>query len=376
MLLNNVKHQLKDIYPKSNIDDWNIMLQVAVSLPGLGKKLVEVGIIGSQAQLADFVHGFNFSQPLFSIVDVGKGNQRADGKCREMARLMIRNKQCKHIFFGPCHDTGYIQSLQSLRDPFAATERVTLIETTPALPGFRELKLPISRFSVFRSEHLPSGQLAHRAAVTTAQPRPSPAASAAAAPQAPVKPAATAAAAAAAAAETPLANGSTAAAPTSWAAMSKTGAAPNGKINIASAKKPAPRKSYLVNKDGERVDEDLPRFDPAAEKRYQARKAEHGSHCNEFYLKGHCDPKYCVYYHGDPLPKAEMLVLRHKARTGACNYGSTCDDPDCYYGHHCRYGRHCTNSDCRFSHLHHVDTVSTAFHSPLLWFCLMAVTDP
>jgi len=334
-----------------------------MSLPGLGKKLVEVGVIGSQAQLLDFVHGFNYSQPLFSIVDVGKGNQWADGKCREMARLMTRIKQCKHIFFGPCHDTGYVQSLQFLRDPFAAAQRVTLVETIPALPGFKELNLPFTKFSVFRSENLPNGPGPSRAAaMSAAQQRASPVSG-------PPAPANVEAAPPAQRGPAPPANGNHPAAPpppattaggptaTTWAAMSKNGTVPNHRINIA-PRKPPPRKFYLVNKDDERVDEDLPRFDPAAEKRYQARKAEHGSHCNEFYLKGQCDPKYCSHYHGSPLPKAEALVLRHKARTGVCNYGSECDDPDCYYGHHCRYGRHCNNSDCRFSHLHHVDLVS------------------
>ncbi|OIW33030.1 hypothetical protein CONLIGDRAFT_609591 [Coniochaeta ligniaria NRRL 30616] len=358
MLFTNVKNQLKNIYPKSNIDDWSIVVQIAMSLPGLGNKLLKVGIIPSLALLADFVHGFNYSQPLFSIVDVGKGDQRADGKCREMARLMARIKQCKHMFFGPCHDRGYIPPLQTLRDPFGAAQRVTLVETIPALPGFKELKLPFTKLTVFRSEPLPDGQVSSRLPPVAPQPRPLPAmevtttgraATSGSSILSPVN-------------GEPPANGGTptsggaARTPTTWAALSKNGAVPNSKINIAPKKAPS-RKFYLVNKDNERVDEELPRFDPAAEKRYQARKAEHRSHCNEFHLKGECDPKYCPHYHGTPLPKAEALVLRHKARSGVCNYGSECDDPDCYYGHHCRYGRHCTNSECRFGHLHHVDLV-------------------
>ncbi|KAB5516958.1 hypothetical protein GE09DRAFT_979399, partial [Coniochaeta sp. 2T2.1] len=352
MLLSNIKNQLKNIYPKSNIDDWSIVCQIAMSLPGLGKKLTEVGLISSIAQLADFVHGFNYSQPLFSIVDVGKGNQRADGKCREMARLMARVKQCKHLFFGPCQDLGYIPALQGLRDPFGSSQRLTLVECLPALPGFRELQLPFTRFTVFRSESLPN--VAPRA--QTLPPPPAP-------PQqrstselsvnTQSRPSVSSPAPGDVA--SPTGGAPVNAKPTSYAAMSKTGAVPNSTISIAPTKPPV-RKFYLVNKDYERVDKPLPNVDPAAEKRYFARRKVEGSYCNEHYLKGTCDPNYCKHVHGPPLPKPDLVVIQHKARSLPCINESHCDDVDCYYGHHCKYGRHCTNGECRFSNLHYVDT--------------------
>lgn len=156
-LLRDVKEQLKTTYPKFNIDDWSIFVQIVLYLPGLANKLSDLGIIRTQSELTEFIRGFNYSQPTFSIIDVGRGKENADHKCREMVHFMARFKQCKHLFFGPCHDKGYIPPLQHMRARVA--ERLTLIETTPAEPDFRrELNLPIAKLTVFRSEPLPDGQ--------------------------------------------------------------------------------------------------------------------------------------------------------------------------------------------------------------------------
>jgi hypothetical protein len=88
-------------------------------------------------------------------------------------------------------------------------------------------------------------------------------------------------------------------------------------INIANAapKKPARPKFYLINANGERLDEELPRWDPSAEKRFANRVRDRGNCCNYYHLQGSCpSEEYCEYYHGDRLGPAEHLVLRHKAR--------------------------------------------------------------
>ena len=45
---------------------------------------------------------------MFSFIDVGSGKERADHKIRETLRLFLPIAQCKHVFFGPCHDNGYL----------------------------------------------------------------------------------------------------------------------------------------------------------------------------------------------------------------------------------------------------------------------------
>lgn len=60
------------------------------------------------AYLAEFGRGFGAARPLFNFIDVGRGKERADHKIRESLRLYMPLAQCRHVFFGPCHDNGYL----------------------------------------------------------------------------------------------------------------------------------------------------------------------------------------------------------------------------------------------------------------------------
>lgn len=129
--------------------------------------------------VAAFGIGFGLSQPLFSFVDVGYGKERADHKVTEMMRAMIRLNQCRHLYFGPCNDNGYLNLLEEYKRDDAVARRLTLIETQPAQRGFVGLGLPrISFPAVFRSEPLPdnvsrkdsSGGGAYASAAQVAQP--------------------------------------------------------------------------------------------------------------------------------------------------------------------------------------------------------------
>lgn len=62
------------------------------------------------------------------------------------------------------------------------------------------------------------------------------------------------------------------------------------------------------------------------------------------------------YVHGPKLSPGELLVLKHKARSLNCPYKS-CDDMDCYRGHHCKFGKRCPLNVCHFSNTHHMDLV-------------------
>lgn len=337
-------------------------------MPGLAKTLYDVGIIKTSAELANFARGFNFCQSLFSIVDVGKGKERTDQKCRELARFMARASQCKHIFFGPCHDRGYVPFLQGYSGGASVAPPITLVETTPALPGFRDLGFEFTKFDVFRSSPLP------KEAATLSTPPYIPA------PLAQTRQPSTQVTASPLNGNTnsgpakngPVQNGSaqntmvvrSASSPvndpansSSWAAMSKTGSVPTGTINIGS-KKPTLPKYYLINKYNERVDQELPRCNPTSDNKFKARVREHGNHCNFYHLRNDCEEAdYCGYYHGDPISPGETLVLRHKARSLICPMRSECKDMDCFFGHHCKAGKNCSYPGCRFSDMHHIDTV-------------------
>ena len=73
---------------------------------------------------------------------------------------------------------------------------------------------------------------------------------------------------------------------TTWAAVGRNGA--NSKtFNIASKKAPT-RKHVLLNVHDERLDSELPRTDPGAEKRFADRLKAKGKLCNNFHLTGNC----------------------------------------------------------------------------------------
>lgn len=61
-----------------------------------------------------------------------------------MFRLFVENLQCKHIFFGGCHDTGYL----SLLTPFRGkADRITLLKAASYHSEFHSLHLDVQDVS-------------------------------------------------------------------------------------------------------------------------------------------------------------------------------------------------------------------------------------
>ena len=348
MLANAIRHHLQSIY-KNSSEDWTIVVQIILNMEGLGKKLVACKIIGSVSDLSLFGVGFNRAQSQFCIIDVGQGKERADYKVREAFRLFSRMPQCKHLYFGPCHDSGYVPLLEPYHRDAAYQSKVTLIETTKAEPGF----LPFQRIklgTIFRSEALPARPnpnfSAHTPPVVATMPlsstagMPPPSNSQTSSPQ--------------------LAQAAHPA-PSSWAAMSKSGASTGKTIDITPAKK-APRKHILLNSNYDRLDEPLPPVQQQYVKKFNERIRDKNC-CNNYHLKGFCsNGDGCNFQHGDRLSDGEQRVLRHKARSIKCNSGSWCEEFDCPYGHRCKFGgKDCSNDECRFFDTHHVDPVGAPF---------------
>lgn len=66
-----------------------------------------------------------------------------------MFRLFVDNPQCKHIFFGGCHDEDYMSMLAPYRNE---TNRITLIKAAKTNPEFEGLGLSLKELpSVFMS---------------------------------------------------------------------------------------------------------------------------------------------------------------------------------------------------------------------------------
>ena len=141
-----LKDQLKQTYPEAHVSNWNIVVNVVLNMQGLGQKLHACGIINNPNELSAFGRAFGLAHPLFNFIDVGSGKERADHKIRETLRLYLPMPQCKHIFFGPCHDNGYLPVLEPFKRDPTTSSRITLIETTPAEPGFIALGFPRVKF--------------------------------------------------------------------------------------------------------------------------------------------------------------------------------------------------------------------------------------
>jgi hypothetical protein len=226
-----------------------------------------------------FARAFSLAQPLFSVIDVGQGKERADHKIRETLRVFLPNAQCKHMYFGPANDNGYLCVLESYKREYV--NRLTLVETRPAEPGFVESGLRRIQFpKIFRADNLPSRPTnSYSSSSIATMPALTPQRSASGSQMAPnvapfiPKPASPA-------------PSSDSASSNTWATVGK-GVKTNGNtINIA-PKKLAQRRHILLNAYDQRIDIELPRKDATAEKRFnEALKT--GKYCNNYHLTGDC----------------------------------------------------------------------------------------
>jgi hypothetical protein len=66
----------------SSSGNWPVMVQIYLSLDKLATKLAQVGFLRSPSELRMFAQRFSVNQPLFSIIDVGQGKERADHKIK------------------------------------------------------------------------------------------------------------------------------------------------------------------------------------------------------------------------------------------------------------------------------------------------------
>ncbi|KAF2855018.1 hypothetical protein T440DRAFT_514069 [Plenodomus tracheiphilus IPT5] len=345
-LYHNIREHVASLY--SNSGHWPIMVQVYLSLEKLAVKLARVGLVQGPQELRIFAQRFSVNQPLFSIIDVG----------HEMLRTFSDNPTCRHIIFGGCHDSGYLNNLEQVKHNATKAARITLLQTTPMFKGFAELtNFQSIRFDdVFRSEPLPDSAVSTvvaswspkqasirpllRSSTNTTNSEASPERTLHASVVSP-SPSTTPSTATAGSGET---NGD------SWATVGKSKAPSTGNISIAStpiATKKTMKKYAYYNKSGERLDLPLPPKDFNAAQSLEARMKKGGKKmCNHWHLGGRCDNgDFCMFQHEPKLTPGELIALRYKARSLACK-NRYCENIDCYLGHQCALER--DNGYCPF----------------------------
>ncbi|KAH7392892.1 hypothetical protein BKA66DRAFT_457119 [Pyrenochaeta sp. MPI-SDFR-AT-0127] len=367
-----IRSHIATLYNDSG--NWPIMVQIYFSLDRLAMKLAQIGLLRSPQELRVFAQRFSVNQPLFSVIDVGQGKERADHKLKEMLRTFSDNPTCRHIIFGGCHDAGYLVNLEHFKHDALKAARVTLLETTPAYRGFTELSnFKRARFDdVFKDQplldttpfttnfarsltpvpvqHPTQSQQIFRSMTNTSSPEGTP------------RPVATI--------PTPSTTPLSITDPSgdsSWATVGRSGAPANGSISIApsdntNVKAKAKKKFVYYNKAEQRLDEPLPSKDPAAVASLETRMKKSGKKlCNHWHLGGYCENgKFCSFQHEPKLSQAELNALRYKTRSLACK-NRYCENFDCYMGHQCALERdqgYCPFPDnCNLRGTHGMDKV-------------------
>jgi hypothetical protein len=266
----------------------------------------------------------------------------------EMLRTFSDNPTCRHIIFGGCHDAGYLNNLDPFKHNEAKASRITLLETTPAYREFAGLSnFKHAKFDeVFRNEPLPESAPipAVNTAIAAAQsPPPSaqpplvmrsstngsmtnrtpPAKSVLPAIVSPSPSPSTPA---------PSVSATESSEDSNWASVSKIGRQRTENISIAPSKvKSNTKKKFAYyNKREQRLDEPLPARDKASTEALDARMKKNGKKmCNNYHLGGSCTQgAFCHFQHEPKLSLGELVALRYKARSLACN-NRYCEDIDC-----------------------------------------------
>lgn len=238
---------------------------------------------------------------------------------------------------GVSHDDGYRNDLKSFKGDQG--ERITLVESYPARPGFVELGLPITSFpGVFRTEMLPShGAPPPRRQSPEQQPLP------------PLQMAQ---------------DGSheSAAAVTDRCSSLQgiTSPALEGQTpNVRELLKDRRRARIYYNRNRVRIDAVLESpggldepHQVSLEAKKPTRLGKKVGFCNDYYLAGRCKRPLgtCDLTHDVALTDKEKGVLRFLAcKRFKCNKGVRCRDFSCYLPHTCPYPKYaCRDINCKY----------------------------
>ena len=224
-----------------------------------------------------------------------------------MFRLFIKNRQCKHVIFGGCHDRGYVSMLEAYRN----ASHLTLLEAAKSAPEFSALPFKRCSFpTVFQSEH----STIHRPVTLSPKHR------------LPIR-----------------------------SKVDKNQRGSQGEYTSQDLRDIC-HKYIILNRHGQRLDPKLPPFPKEDYKalRLHMRKFQP---CYDHLLLGACpSPRsHCSFSH-DPIPLGQELCLRYILRNVACPHGSACRSLECYHGHRCPHVRCYFGESCHLAATHGIDS--------------------
>ena len=113
--------------------------------------------------------------------------------------------------------------------------------------------------------------------------------------------------------------------------------------------------TVFVNKDGERLDDQLGALNSGASERIKERLKRQNL-CHHFSLKGKCTARRCPATHDPTMSHDEVVALaKYIRRTTPCNHGSNCRSAMCMFGHVCPHIPCNKGTDCAFHKFHGKD---------------------
>jgi hypothetical protein len=220
---------------------------------------------------------------------------------------------------GSCHDNGYVSPLKAIAPDEPVRKRITLLKSFKTGRQFDNLPFKSITFqSLFRDQSFPTAvqpldpESASNRSSTGAVTEPSPGAS--------------------------------------YAAMlSHANDKQSGSNSVTVFPHIGPGQIH-VNARKQRVDAPLSKPSNKAWNSFDRKKTAWKARgkkgpCNQHLLLNQCHlmAETCSFFH-ERLSESEMLIQKSILRGQACESGSGCRRPNCYYGHQCV----CTNAICKF----------------------------
>ncbi|KAI0068924.1 hypothetical protein BV25DRAFT_1904237 [Artomyces pyxidatus] len=125
----------------SGLERYQLLVYIFYNRRGLVDALGLGKLPDARGGFDEFVVGFNQAGGRFLMVDVGSGKDEADAKLRVYLEDNVRSPQTLKVFFGGCHDNGYLNSLRSaITDGFR--DKLVL------LPGYDEVASGIANLGL------------------------------------------------------------------------------------------------------------------------------------------------------------------------------------------------------------------------------------
>ena len=82
LLYDEIKHYIATASVFDNSGGYDVVANIYINFVGLSCKLTSCGIIESPEHFRVWINAFSINQPLFNIIDVGDGKERADHKLK------------------------------------------------------------------------------------------------------------------------------------------------------------------------------------------------------------------------------------------------------------------------------------------------------